>query len=153
MTMHIEPVTGLNEVVALLGECGLPASDIRPLHPPQFFGIRTGPRLTAVIGIELYGTVGLLRSLAVAPAFRGRGLGRKLVAFAEGTATSRGVKQLFLLTTNASGYFARLGYIPVSRASAPPAIQVTSQFSELCSASSALLGKDIDGPEQPHPIY
>lgn len=141
--MHIEPLSSIEEVTALLAECALPIADISVLSPLQFFGIRDGRVLVAVVGLELYPPFGLLRSVAVRPAYRKRGLARELVAFAESFAAARGVGSLFLLTTTAERFFLGLGYSLASRGEAPPAIQATSQFSGLCPASSSFLSKRV----------
>jgi len=141
--MNIEPLSAIEEVLPLLAECALPVADISALSPLHFFGFRDRGGLVAVVGLELYPPFGLLRSLAVAPTFRGRGLARELVAFAESFSASQGVESLFLLTTTAEEFFVRLGYVPASRSIAPQAIKATSQFSGLCPSSSAFLSKHI----------
>ena len=133
----------LEEVLALLAESNLPVADIDASSPIQFFGVRDGSRLAAVVGLELYPPVGLLRSLAVAPGFRARGTGRKLVAFVESFAAANAVQTLFLLATTAERFFLALGYVLASRACAPAAIQATSQFSTLCPDSCAFLCKHV----------
>lgn len=143
MPVRIQPVPELSEVVNLLRNCELPVSDIISPHPPQFFGVRSGPALVAVVGLELYGAVALLRSLAVDPAFRRRGLGHELVAYAEQHAMRHGVQRAYLLTTTAADFFLRLGYAPLARDAAPSAIRHTRQFSELCPASSAFMSKPL----------
>lgn len=145
MTMVVEPISEIEEILPLLAECGLPVADISPLNSPHFFGIRSESGLVAVVGLELFGAVALLRSLAVTPTHRHLGLTRKLVTHAEDFAASRGVGSLFLLTTTAAEFFGKLGFAPESRNAAPPAIQATSQFSGLCPASSAFLRKSISG--------
>ena len=145
MITNIEPISELKEIMSLLTECGLPVTDILHSEPPLFFCVRAESGLVAVVGLELFGAVALLRSLAVAPAHRGLGLARQLVAYAESFAVSRGVDSLFLLTTTASDFFGKLGFVPASRSTAPPAIQATSQFSGLCPASSEFLRKSIAG--------
>jgi len=145
MSTNIEPISELEEIKSLLTECGFPVTDISQSEPPYFFGVRSKSGLIAVVGLELFGAVALLRSLAVAPAHRGRGVARQLVAHAESVAASRGIDSLFLLTTTASDFFCKLGFIPASRSAAPPAIQATSQFSSLCPASSAFLRKSVAG--------
>lgn len=147
MTDNIEPISELKDIVTLLAECGLPVSDISPNHSPQFFGIRSESGLVAIVGLELFGSVGLLRSLAVSPEDRGRGLARQLVAFVERVAASQGVESLFLLTTSAAAFFEKLGFVPTFRSDAPPVIQATQQFSDLCPATSALLIKSIAADE------
>lgn len=141
--MHIEPISALEEVKALLAESALPTADISATSPLRLFGIRNGESLVAVVGLELYPPFGLLRSLAVRPGFRQRGFARALVAFAESYAATQGVASLFLLTTTARQFFLGLGYSPAARDQAPSAIKATTQFSSLCPASSAFLAKPI----------
>jgi amino-acid N-acetyltransferase len=141
--MNIEPLPSIEEVVPLLAECDLPVEDVTPSSSLHFFGARVGGALVAVVGLELYPPFGLLRSLAVAPTFRGRGLARELVAFTESFSAAQGVESLFLLTTTAEAFFLRLGYAPASRNAAPSAIQATSQFSGLCPSSSAFLSRHL----------
>jgi amino-acid N-acetyltransferase len=99
--------------------------------------------VVALIGLEQYRSVGLLRSLAVTPSCRGQGVARELVSYIESFAASRGVESLCLLTTTVEVLFIKLGYHPTSRQEAPQAIQVTSQFSGLCPSSSAFLSKRL----------
>jgi amino-acid N-acetyltransferase len=141
--MDIVPESNPQDVVSLLEACALPVADISPGSSVQFFGIRSGGALVAVVGLELYPSVGLLRSLAVSPSFRGKNFARALVGFAESFAASHGIKSLFLLTTTAEPFFLALGYAPAARSSAPAVIQATSQFSSLCPASSAFLSKHV----------
>lgn len=132
-----------DELIALLLACGLPVDDIGPASPAEFFAIRRDGAIVAVVGLERYPPAGLLRSLAVAPAWRGRGLAARLLAFAESFAGAHGVAALFLLTTTAGAYFAGKGYAPALRRAAPPAIQATRQFSALCPAAAAFMGKSL----------
>jgi amino-acid N-acetyltransferase len=141
----IEPVTRLAEVTQLLSACELPVADIAASGPAKFFGCHADSGLVGVVGLEVYGTAALLRSLAVAPAHRKGDLGKALVSFAEARAASLGVQSLYLLTTTAQGYFAQLGYSLLSRDDAPASIKATAQFAGLCPASSAFMGKQMDG--------
>lgn len=105
--------------------------------------MRVGGASVAVVGLEPHPPVGLLRSLAVAPAFRRRGFGRELVAFAESFTAAHGVDALYLLTSTAEQFLLGLGYMSASRNAAPDAIPSTSQYSTLCPASSAFLSKHV----------
>jgi amino-acid N-acetyltransferase len=53
------------------------------------------------------------------------------------------VRTLFLLTTTAEGFFARLGYLHATRDVAPPAIRSTKEFAGICPASSAFMSKQL----------
>ena len=141
--ISIEPIGQLAEIRQLLSACELPTADISPSKSLLFFGSRSDAKLVGVIGLEVYGTVALLRSLAVDPTYRKHGIGRSLVDFAEAHAASVGVESLYLLTTTAATFFSRLGYSPASREEAPSFIKNSSQFSGLCPASSVFLCKHL----------
>jgi amino-acid N-acetyltransferase len=130
-----------SSVKQLLSESNLPTADITAQHLMHFFGCGHGPGLEGVVGLELYGDVALLRSLAVAPGQRGSGLGSRLVAHAERHAQDQGIKALYLLTTTAEAFFLRHGYARIPRDEAPIAIRNTSEFSGICPASSAFMVK------------
>jgi amino-acid N-acetyltransferase len=133
-----------SELKRLLTESGLPTSDLSEGHLAQFFGCGQDPELEGVVGLEVYGDVALLRSLAVAPGRRGSGLGSRLVAHAERHARENGVKSLYLLTTTAEDFFLRRGYAKISREEAPAAIKATKEFSGICPVSSAFMVKYLD---------
>lgn len=139
----IERIRKPAEIKQLVAACELPTSDISPSRSQLFFGYRTEARLIGVIGLEVYGAVALLRSLAVAPSYRHHGLGKLLVTFTEAQAASLGVESLFLLTTTAGIFFSKLDYSPASREDAPSPIRNSTQFSGVCPASSILMCKRL----------
>ena len=127
--------------VALLEREHLPASDVTDQHLKRFFYTGPADAPTGMVGLEVYGTVALLRSLVVSVGARSAGLGTALIAHAEDHAGSQGVHALYLLTTTAESFFARLGYIRIDRAVAPAAIRLTREFAALCPSSSAFMFK------------
>jgi amino-acid N-acetyltransferase len=127
----------------LLVESDLPTADITTTHLRHFFFCGPGPGLEGLVGLELYGEVALLRSLAVTPNRRGSGLGSRLVEHAERYARDRGVKSLYLLTTAAEAFFLRRGYTRLAREKAPEAIRNTTEFGGICPLSSALMVKNL----------
>lgn len=148
--MPITAIPSVTDALPLLRECGLPVCDLNEANdsactraPLAFFGMCIDGELAGVIGLEVYDTVALLRSLAVAPARRSAGLGRQLVAFVEAEAAQRGIRELFLLTSTAESFFTAQGYALVPRAEAPVVIQGTAQFSGVCPSSAAFLGKRL----------
>jgi amino-acid N-acetyltransferase len=130
-------------VKRLLAESDLPSSDLTADHLEHFFGCGPKERLNGVVGLEIYGKVALLRSLAVTQDRRGSGFGKALVAEAESYAQSRGVTEIYLLTSTAEHFFQRLGYKHASREAAPEAIRRTREFAELCPSSSAFMMKAL----------
>jgi amino-acid N-acetyltransferase len=127
----------------LLVEAGLPAADITAKHLQDFFFCGSVPDLEGLVGLELYGEVALLRSLAVATRRQGSGLGSRLVEHAEHYARDRGVKSLYLLTMTAEAFFLRRGFARLPRESAPEAIRNTKEFGGICPLSSAFMVKRL----------
>ena len=131
-------------VVALLDASGLPRRDVTDALLAHFLVAKGGDELLGVIGLEPLGDVGLLRSLVVAASHRGRGLGIELTRALERHARDQGVAQLFLLTTTAERFFGKLGYETIPREDAPPPIQGTTEYRELCSSTSICMVKTLD---------
>lgn len=143
MELNFHPVPFNLKVGALLEANQLPTSDLEAESDVRLFGYAPNGELAGVVGLELYGTSALLRSLAVAESGRGDGLGAALVVHAEHHAAQQGVRSVYLLTTTASKFFERHGYRHAKREDAPPSIAGTSQFSNLCPASSAFMVKAV----------
>ena len=125
----------------LLTLCGLPHEDITPEHLRHFWVIKERGEILGVVGLEVFGRMALLRSLAVDPRFRNRGFASELTKKAEENAPSLKVEVLYLLTMTAESYFRKRGYQKTERNSAPPEIQGTTEFQSLCPASSVCMVK------------
>jgi amino-acid N-acetyltransferase len=94
-------------------------------------------------GVETYGRYGLLRSVVVEEEYRGEGYGSALVELIMKNAKKNGVKDLYLLTTTAEGFFAKMGFEKIKRDEVPSQIQNTTEFKELCPKSSICMRKSI----------
>jgi amino-acid N-acetyltransferase len=127
----------------LLQMANLPTEDITPEMLEHFLTAHAGEALVGAAGVEVLGETGLLRSVAVEEAQRGTGLGKRLVEAAEEHAREAGVRELYLLTTDAADFFTSQGYRPVARDRAPAAVAATAQFKELCPSSSTLMVKVV----------
>ena len=133
------PLAGdLSAARELLAASDLPVDDLAS-PALSLFGAFHGPALVGVVGLESCAPFGLLRSLAVAPAFRGRGVARRLCDHVIALAAERGLPSLFLLTTTAADYFAKLGFAAIDRDAAPPPIRATAQFASLCPSSARVM--------------
>ncbi|MDR7555612.1 MAG: arsenic resistance N-acetyltransferase ArsN2 [Armatimonadota bacterium] len=132
----------LDEICALLASSGLPAEGVAD-HLDGVLVVRDAGRLVATAGLEDYGDAGLLRSVAVAPTHRGRGLGRALVAALLARARARGHAEVYLLTTTAAGYFARLGFRPTTREAVRPSVQRSAEWHLACCASSVVMVRPL----------
>jgi amino-acid N-acetyltransferase len=92
-------------------------------------------------GLEQHGGDALLRSVVVDAGFRGGGVGRLLVDAALRRARERGLAEVYLLTTSAPEYFARLGFGFRSRDAAPAAIRESWEFRAGCPASARFMSR------------
>jgi len=131
------------DIQALLRDCELPYEDLSPEHLTHFFVIKDPYQLVGSVGLEMCGKFGLLRSLALAKAIRGQGLGLQLVEQIEAYARSQKITALYLLTTTADRFFAHLGYQETSRESAPAPLQETAEFQNICPASAVCMCKEL----------
>ena len=129
-------------IVTLLLSEKLPADDL-PEILENFLVATQDDELIGVIGLEIYGNYGLLRSLAVKPAFRSQNIAGKLIRQVETLAASKGLKAIFLLTETAPDYFARKGYERITRNDVPDEVQQSSEFSHVCPQSAIVMKKDI----------
>ena len=135
-----------DQVLRLATAAELPTGDLERADLSHFLVCGTRERPDGVVGLELYGPVALLRSLAVDAAERGTGKGQALVEAAEAHARDHGVREIYLLTTTAERFFARLGYVAADRAGAPSAIRGTAEFSSLCPSTAAFMVKRLEPP-------
>lgn len=132
---------GRSSIRELLSGAGLPTADLDAVDLSAFLGCGDPEHPDGVIGLELFGPVGLLRSLVVAESARGRGYGHALVTAIEDLARAEGVETLYLLTTTVPEFFEREGYATIARDEVPEAIRGTSEFSSLCPADAIVMRK------------
>jgi amino-acid N-acetyltransferase len=135
--------TDLPAILALLTAAGLPVTDVGLDSHPEFLVARLDGCMAGVIGLERFGDVGLLRSLAVNEAHRRQGLGLALTRALEERAARTGIVALVLLTETARDFFQRRGYQVIARVQAPAAVQASSEFRSLCPESAVCLTKRL----------
>ena len=122
------------QIAALLATSGLPNREVEP-HLAHFTVAREGGRVVGVIGLEVHGQDGVLRSLAVEEGHRGRGIARRLYAALLAEARRAGVARLFLLAPAAQRWFTLLGFRSVPGGAVP----------ETVGASEELQGRAVNG--------
>jgi amino-acid N-acetyltransferase len=97
-------------------------------------------QIVGVVGLEVCGNeYALLRSTAVDQAWRGHGVGRRLVERAIAEAEARGFHALYLLTTTAERYFPSFGFVPTTRDDVPAPVRDTEEFQSACPASASVM--------------
>ncbi|MFQ5757653.1 MAG: arsenic resistance N-acetyltransferase ArsN2 [Acidiferrobacterales bacterium] len=129
-------------IVKLLDGANLPHSDVAQ-HIRDFILAIGGNQVAGVIGLEVHGRVGLLRSLAVDASLRKQGIGNRLCQKLVEHAVQRGVRDLYVLTLDAEAYFALRGFRCIDRSLAPAEIRATRQFSSLCPNTAILLVRSL----------
>jgi len=109
------------EVEALLRASSLSVEGIHD-RIRQYIVARDKAGLLGCAGIERYGTTSVLRGLAVAQRARCAGLGELLISAIVADLRQTGVESILLQTTNATGYFERLGFRSINVSDLPPSV-------------------------------
>ena len=142
----------LPAVRELLASAALPVEGVEAQFGASYaVAVSQSGAIIGAEGIEAYGSSGLLRSAVVDPAWRGRGVGEALSKGRLRWARMAGLRELYLLTTTASEYFRKFGFVPVERASAPPELQASSEFASVCPSSATTMRLVLsEEPERDH---
>jgi len=141
------PVGGeLAAIEALARGSGLPTEVVRDHFPEAYVVARRDGAVVGVAALEAHDATGLLRTVAVASAERGRGTGLALIADRLAMAGASGLESVYLLTTTAAPLFRRFGFIDAERAGAPAALAASPEFAALCPASATCMRLVIQAP-------
>jgi amino-acid N-acetyltransferase len=142
--MQIRPATStdLAAVERLLRESDLPTAGVTGCID-DFLVADHASEIVGVVGMEYCHNYGLLRSTAVAPSWRGKGLGRQLVEQVIARAEARGINALYLLTTTAESYFPSFGFRTTTRDIVPAEIKATGEFRGACPESATVMSLEL----------
>ncbi len=157
-TVHSEPAEGSGKVAAgnatvlrsarpsdLAAVLNLLTAALLPVQGvPEGFGegyavVEHNGVIAGAAGIEIYGRMGLLRSVVVDSVSRSTGLARSLLFDRMAWAESRSLEAVYLLTTIAASYFSRFGFAVIDRKSVPNEIQNSVEFRCVCPASATVM--------------
>jgi len=145
MDVKIQPANqaDLNKIIRLLSKEKLPVVDIGD-EAVRLFVARMKDELIAVIGLEQYKNIGLLRSLAVDDAYKNQKAGERMIQYLFNFCDEEKITVLYLLTTTAENYFTRFGFQQTERIKVPDVIQQTRQYKELCPSTSVVMVRLMD---------
>ena len=145
MPLEAEPARphDLRDALELLGRAELTGQDVAEGWGHYFVVREDDGRVVGVAGLEVHGEDGLLRSVAVDPAYRGQGLAGRLVAAVLDRAALLRLRDVYLLTTIAGGFFARHGFVACPRDAAPAAIQASWEFRAGCPATAVFMKRPV----------
>lgn len=135
-------------ILRLLRDSGLPIDGLVE-HVKVAFVARDGTAIVGCSALETYADGALLRSVVVAPAARGRGLGQRLTAAAVTFAQSAGMPAVYLLTTSAESFFPRFGFVPTTREQVPASVTQSIEFRSACPASAIVMWKALTVDSRP----
>ena len=127
-------------IAGLLIAAELPVEDLNVTMLDAFIVATEGD--VCVVGLEIYESNALLRSLAVEQQHRSRGLGARLVDAIETEAQTRGVTALYL-HHHRHNVLRAGGLHRDDRATVPPSIAATTEFSSLCPDTADCLWRDL----------
>lgn len=130
--------TDLPAIERLLTTSQLPLAGVGE-SLPGFVVAESAGTIVGTAAIEVCRDNALLRSVAVAPEWRSRGLGRALVTRVIADAEARGLRALYLLTTTAEHYFPSFGFQQIPRDQVPADVQDTEEFHSACPASAVVM--------------
>ena len=147
MTPSLRPARASDwpRVEELLESRGLPTEGAEG-HLARFL-VATGEEDGAVIGVaglEQYGQVGLLRSVAVIADLAGKGLGAALVRALLERARRSDVSDVYLLTTTAADWFPRFGFTRAPREALPAVLNVSEELRGACPSSAIAMHLAFD---------
>jgi amino-acid N-acetyltransferase len=143
MTFNELYISEFESTFALLRESKLDPSDLKQDHI-RLFQFQEEEQVFGIGGLEVFGNLALLRSVAVKPDVRGKGIGKELVAQIEQVAKHSGIKALYLLTNTAPDFFKSIGYQQIHREDFAEPLKQTSQFSGLCPVSAICMKKEFN---------
>ncbi|GAB4519360.1 MAG: Mur ligase family protein [Haliangiales bacterium] len=119
----------MNDVRAIADELGWPASDFTDAARADFYVLYNETGFVGCVALEVYGDSAILRSLAVKEAARGVGYGWLLADTAVTIARHRGVKRIYLITDDASDFFAaKVGFRAIDISTVSESVAQSSTF-------------------------
>ena len=139
------PGDGMDDLAATLREAELPHQDLAG-KSKRFFCASVSGEIVGYVGLEITGADALLRSAVIFIRARRRGLGRAMIERLLALAAEYGIERVWLLTTSAPGFFARLGFADVERTMVPLAIAASEEFGDLCPATAVCMLRALPAP-------
>lgn len=121
---------------------GLPFEDLdKDKH--LLVGYYQKEKLIGTGAMEIYGDYGLLRSVSITEAMRGKKLGSKITYHLIEHAKLSDLKGLYLLTETAKDFFDKIGFEVIDRNQAVEEIKASAEFTHVCPTSAACMYLDL----------
>ncbi|MEZ4422063.1 MAG: arsenic resistance N-acetyltransferase ArsN2 [Gemmatimonadota bacterium] len=131
--------TDRSAVEALLKAAALPLDGLDDAWARLLVARDDQGAVVGAAGLERHDDVGLLRSVVVAPRWRGRGVAGALCAQVIARARGEGIGAIHLLTTTAEAWFAARGFRALPRSDLPAALAGSAELTGACPASAVAM--------------
>lgn len=125
-------------VLNLLTESKLPVQDIIQ-GKQKFIVAEFDGNIIGCAGFEAYEETALFRSLAVHSNYRNLKIGELLTGKVMDLAGKNGIREFYLLTNTAEGFFRKRGWNVIDRKEVPSGITISSEFSFLCPSTAVCM--------------
>src|SRR5918996_4925303 len=136
----------LPAIASLLHEGGLPAGAARE-RVGRTVVAESDRRVIATAAWEPVGDAALLRSVAVGADVRGTGAGLLVSAAALRQAARAGIRDVYLVTTDADGFFSRCGFRSIPREELPEAVAAHKQITRECPSTAPVMRLTLRDPQ------
>lgn len=133
----------LEKLNQLLQTENLPSVDQIDQTGHFFKAVDDSGEILGAVGLELYGSYGLLRSLVVDKNHRSIGIGGLLVKRVISQSSRLKLKELFLLTTTAANYLEKKHFKRIARNNVPNEIEQSEEFSSICPSTAIVMKRVI----------
>lgn len=138
VTITAATAADLDAIKVLLEANDLPTAGVDE-HWKTFIIARDGEQVVGCGGAEAYQFAALIRSIAVTPDARSRGVGRRMVRQLIDRLASRGIREFYLLTTTAEEYFRKRGFKTIDRDEVHPQLLASREFQDACPSSAVCM--------------
>jgi amino-acid N-acetyltransferase len=127
----------------ILNLCDLPLEGLEDQFGDNYCIVELEDEIVGLGGIEKYGSLGLIRSVAVKPGVQRKQIGTAIVKERLAWARRAGLSGIYLLTTTADQFFVKLGFIVIRREDVAPEIKESSEYSTVCPDSAVVMFKSL----------
>jgi len=132
------------DIYRLLEAADLPNEDIDEIEI-TFWGVLQEERVIAVIGLQIFGDAGLMRSLAVDANHRNQSWAEDLIKELLKHCQILHLETVYLLTTTAKKYFHHRGFMEISRDHLPAEIKKSTVYEDLCPQDATAMYMPLIG--------
>jgi amino-acid N-acetyltransferase len=137
ITIRAAAESDLDDVLSLLIDLDLNVDGVHE-NIGNFVVALKGSEIAGCGGAEAFQFVALIRSVAVHPDHRGKGLGRRIVREMLDRLSSRGLREFYVVAPGAEAWFRKRGFKPCDRDEVHPQILESSELAQAPENASVM---------------